>query len=146
MKSISFIGGFALGLLCISLVQAALPKRVTPETQSVQPAQVVTELKAEKVTAPDLEQDFDRLQRAEGQYAEDWEQQQRIRTATGAAPAPTRLARPAARPAARPMRAETTTIRTEAASAEAAPAEEAKPSKKVKPQTQLPRDKKRPSR
>jgi hypothetical protein len=77
MKSIWFIGGFALGLLGISLVQAALPKRVTPQTTDA-----VTELKAAKVTAPDLEQDFERLERAEGQFAENWEQQQKLRAAT----------------------------------------------------------------
>ena len=82
MKSISFIGGFGLGLLCISLGQAALPKRVTPKT-----SEAVTELHADKVTAPDLEQDFDRLEHAEARYAETWEQQQKIRAATLGAPA-----------------------------------------------------------
>lgn len=88
MKSISFIGGFLLGLICISLVQAALPKRVTPST-----SEVVTELKAAKVTAPDLEQDFDRLQQAEGKYAESWDQQQRIRAATNNQAAPKKRVR-----------------------------------------------------
>lgn len=131
MKSISFMGGFALGLLCISLVQAALPKRVTPQT-----SEVVTELKAAKVTAPDLEQDFDRLQRAEGQYAEDWNQQQRIRAAAlgGSAPATRSAARPQAR-------RQSESVRIESSSAEPVREE-----KRVKPQTQLPTQKKRPNR
>jgi hypothetical protein len=127
MKSISFMGGFALGLLCISLVQAALPKRVTPQT-----SEVVTELKAAKVTAPDLEQDFDRLERAEGQYAESWDQQQRIRAAAVGGPAPSRPA------PARVAGHSSTTIRTQSSSAEQ--------TRSVKPQTSLPTQKKRPSR
>lgn len=86
MKSISFIGGFLLGLLCISLVQAALPKRVTPQApEKSKTPEIVSELRAPKVTAPDLEQDFNRLQQAEGKYAESWDQQQRIRAATNRA-------------------------------------------------------------
>lgn len=77
MKSISFIGGFVLGLLCISLGQAALPKRVTPKT-----SEAVTELHADKATAPSLETDFDKLKQAEGRYAESWDQQQKIRAAS----------------------------------------------------------------
>jgi hypothetical protein len=74
MKSFWFISGFAFGLVGITLVQAAMPKRVTPVA--------VTEIKSPKVTAPDLEADFDRLQKAEARYAESWDQQQRIRAAS----------------------------------------------------------------
>jgi|GEM_PF-3600369 len=70
-----FSGGFALGLTLISMGHAAVPQRVT------QP-QVVTELKANRVTAPDLEQDYSKLTHLEGRFAESWDQQQRLRSAT----------------------------------------------------------------
>jgi hypothetical protein len=72
-----FTGGFALGLTLISLGHAALPNRVTP-----QPATGVSEMKAPKVTAPDLEQDYSKLTNLEGRYAESWDQQERLRSAT----------------------------------------------------------------
>jgi len=70
-----FSGGFAVGLTLISLGHAALPQRATQPN-------VVTELKAPKVTAPDLEQDYSKLTHLEGRFAESWDQQQRLRAAT----------------------------------------------------------------
>ena len=68
-----FIGGFAIGYTLISLGHAALPKRTTP---------AVSEIKGAKVNSPEFDQDFAALNQMEGKYAESWDQQQRLRSAT----------------------------------------------------------------
>jgi hypothetical protein len=81
-----FSGGFAVGMTLISLGHAAIPKRVLPQTNSQTNQNtlpnMVSEMKAPKVTAPDLEQDYAKLSNLEARYAESWEQQQRLRAAT----------------------------------------------------------------
>ena len=67
-----FIGGFAVGYTIISLGHAALPQRS---------AQPVTEIKGAKVNSPEFDQDFAALNQMEGKYAENWNQQQRLRSA-----------------------------------------------------------------
>ena len=68
-----FIAGLAMGITLISLGHAAIPSRATPQ---------VTEIKSKPVLAPDLEQDYARLSQAESKYAESWNQQQKIKSAT----------------------------------------------------------------
>jgi hypothetical protein len=77
-----FSGGFAVGLTLISMGHAALPKRVMPQTAGQTQPTIVSEMKASKVTAPDLEQDYAKLSNLEARYAESWDQQQRLRAAT----------------------------------------------------------------
>jgi hypothetical protein len=86
MKSIWFSAGFSMGLIMMSLVQASLPNRATPPTAGSKldaNPEVVTELHAAKVTGPNLDADFARLEQAEARYAEPLEQQQRLRAAVG---------------------------------------------------------------
>ena len=78
-----FSSGFAIGLTLISLGHAALPKRATPQTPAPQKSgTLVSEMRGGKVNSPELDQDFDRLATVEGKYAENWDQQQRLRSAT----------------------------------------------------------------
>jgi hypothetical protein len=68
-----FLGGFAIGYTLISLGHAAIPKRVTPG---------VSEIQGAKVNSPEFDKDFAALNQAESKYAENWQQQQRLRQAT----------------------------------------------------------------
>ena len=78
-----FTSGFAIGLTLISLGHAALPKRVTPQAASPQKnGSLVSEMRGGKVNSPELDQDFDHVATVEGKYAENWDQQQRLRSAT----------------------------------------------------------------
>lgn len=63
----------------VGSVQASLPPTAVPPT-----SEVVTELKAEKVTGPSLDADFEKLERAEARFAEPLEQQQRLRSSVDA--------------------------------------------------------------
>jgi hypothetical protein len=76
LKYFWFMSGLAAGITLISLSHAAIPKRTIPSPATV------TEIKGAKVNAPDLDQDFAALNHVEGKYAESWDQQQRLRTAT----------------------------------------------------------------
>ena len=73
LKYFWFMGGFALGYTLISLGHAAIPKRATP---------AVSEIKGAKVNSPEFDKDFAALNQMEGKYAESWDQQQRLRSAT----------------------------------------------------------------
>ena len=79
-----FMGGFGIGLTLISLGHAALPKRATPETaeQPAQSSSVLSEINSQKVAAPDLERDYAGLSQNEAKFAESWDQQQRLKSAT----------------------------------------------------------------
>ncbi len=87
-KVLWFIGGFALGLTLLSVGHAALPNRVAASqapmnAQANTPANVpVSEINSQKVSAPDLDQEYSRLSSVEGQYAESWDQQQKLKSAT----------------------------------------------------------------
>jgi hypothetical protein len=70
-KYIWFIGGFAVGYTLISLGHAAIPDR----------AQTVTEIRGSKVNSPELAESFAALNQMESKYAENWNQQQRLRSA-----------------------------------------------------------------
>jgi hypothetical protein len=76
-QAIWFAGGFAIGLTLISLGHAALAPNPSATNNGI-----VTEMKTGRVSAPDLDQDYSRLNGAEAKYAESWDQQQRLRTAT----------------------------------------------------------------
>lgn len=78
-KAFWFTGGFALGLTLISVGHASLPKANPGSNPN---SNVVSEMKAPKVTAPDLEEDYSKLSNLEQRYAESWDQQQRLRSAT----------------------------------------------------------------
>ena len=66
--------------MMISLSQAAIPKRVTP--RSVQNnSNLVREMKAPKVTAPDLEGEFSSLSQKEKFFVESPRQQQTLKNA-----------------------------------------------------------------
>ena len=75
-----FIGGFAIGLTLISLGHAAIAPSQNNSNQT--DSNIVSELKTGRVSAPDLDQDYSRLNSVEAKYAESWDQQQRLRTAT----------------------------------------------------------------
>jgi hypothetical protein len=84
-KIASFVGGFALGLSLIAVGHAAVPQRITSESNTpANPSQsMVTEIRAkQQVQAPDLEQDYAKLSNVEARYAENWYQQQKLRSAT----------------------------------------------------------------
>ncbi|MBC7396511.1 MAG: hypothetical protein H7333_03630 [Bdellovibrionales bacterium] len=86
-----------MSLTLISLAHAALPSRATPKTSPAQAnGSLVSEMRGGKVNSPELDQDFSNLTTAEGKYAESWDQQQRIRSATAriAGVAPVAVARP----------------------------------------------------
>jgi hypothetical protein len=70
-KYIWFIGGFAVGYTIISLGHAAIPER----------AQSVSEIRGSKVNSPELDEGFAALNHMESKYAENWNQQQRLRSA-----------------------------------------------------------------
>ena len=72
----SMIASFTLGLGLISGAHAALPNANRP---AVQP---LSELKVEKASSPELEQDFSKLSSLESRYAESAAQQQRLKAAT----------------------------------------------------------------
>ena len=69
-----FTCGFALGLMAITAVHAAVPQRVTPPVRAIQ---------AKKTESnSNFEQDYSKLTDLENRYAESWDQQQRLRKAT----------------------------------------------------------------
>jgi hypothetical protein len=74
-----FIGGFALGYTLISLGHAAIPNTTRPATRNT----LASEITGSKVTSPTFDDDFASLNQVEGKYAENWDQQQRLRQATG---------------------------------------------------------------
>lgn len=80
-KALWFGGGFAIGFTLISLGHAAIPARATPQTHRALPAgSMVSEIKSSKVNSPEFDQDFSSLNHLEGNFAENWDQQQRIRS------------------------------------------------------------------
>jgi hypothetical protein len=76
LKYFWFLGGFVVGYTLISLGHAAIPRRPIPA------APAVSEIKGAKVNSPELDKDFAALNQMEAKYAENWEQQQRLRAAT----------------------------------------------------------------
>ena len=68
-----FTGGFAIGIMLISLGHAALPKKGSAP---------LSEMKAKPVANPEMDQDFARLNSMESHYAESIDQQNRLKTAT----------------------------------------------------------------
>ena len=87
IKYFWFSGGLLLGITLISLGHAALPKRVMPPQTAQTPARgfgtsPVSEMKGGRVNSPNLESDFVNLNSVEQKYAENWDQQQRLKAAT----------------------------------------------------------------
>jgi hypothetical protein len=74
-----FLSGFGVGLMMISLSQAAISKRVTPPVQSK--SNLVREMKVPKVTAPDLEGEFSNLSQMEKKFLESPRQQELLKRA-----------------------------------------------------------------
>ena len=65
-----FIGGFAVGLTLISLGHAAINK-----------GQSLSEMRTTKVATPELESDFSKLESLESRFAENAEQQKKLKAA-----------------------------------------------------------------
>ena len=76
-----FFGGFLVGLTLISLGHAALPSRATPNTNTHKAltSNALTEMNGGKAQAPDLDPGFTSLNSLESQYAESYDQQQRLK-------------------------------------------------------------------
>ena len=72
MKYFWFAGGFAVGLTMISLGHATVSK----------PGASVSEIRGGKVASPQFDQEFSNLNSLEKQYAESYDQQQKIRSTT----------------------------------------------------------------
>ncbi len=81
VKYIWFTGGLFLGLTFISLGQASVPTRATPPVAKAS-GSLMSEMRGGKVNSPELDQDFEKVNTLEGKYAESWDQQQRLRSAT----------------------------------------------------------------
>ncbi len=67
-----FIGGFFLGFSLIAIGHASIPKKGVP----------LTELKASKAVANDMEEDYESLTSIESKYAESAIQQKKLRAST----------------------------------------------------------------
>jgi len=76
-----FIGGFAVGFTLISIGHAALPKKAVVATQPNTKGQTLTELRAAKAGTPELESDFAKLATQESRFAENAEQQKKLKAA-----------------------------------------------------------------
>jgi hypothetical protein len=77
-----FLSGFGVGLMMISLSQAAIPKRITPRSLPAQSgSNLVREMKAPQVKAPDLEGEFSSLSQIEKKFVESPRQQELLRRA-----------------------------------------------------------------
>jgi hypothetical protein len=106
-KILWFLSGLGVGLTMLSLGQAAIPKKVVktskqalvkklpakkpmtapvaaaPRAPRVLAVSPLSEIKkGSKVTSPEIETDYSNLSKSESQYAENWNQQQRLRAAT----------------------------------------------------------------
>jgi len=83
-----FIGGFAVGFTLISIGHAALPKKVvapvvtTPTSPAAKGQSNLSELQVSKTGTPDFENDFNKLQNVESRFAENADQQKKLKTAT----------------------------------------------------------------
>ncbi len=72
LQGLALIG--ALVGVSLGVSNAALPKKATP---------AIAEIKADKANLPDFEKDYVKLNSLEGRYAETWDQQQKLKSATG---------------------------------------------------------------
>ncbi len=77
-----FIGGFALGFSLIAIGHASVPKKATQATSPTRTASNLSELKAQKLASPSMDQDYAKLTSLESRYAESADQQKKLKTAT----------------------------------------------------------------